>query len=628
MNPAGGAKVAYTHPARKALQLKTDAPFDGTGTFTCPGGKVKFFSAATGGTEITFNGTDNVFAPGASPAWAGGATLSGGVTVFAEGANASGGLDDVTARLTLSGGSKPVGPPANGTITSVEVTLDICNSRVSAADPVVLSADDKIDKGRLLHKQDPRRYYERAKLIVRAVKPAAVTGDLELVAGPHVKLFAAERWPAVVAPAVPAPEAALASPVTVPAAGGTFWAEGDSLSTALLDGDVTLGIKGVEPEGDKVKITVVKITFSKSPNFRWGYDDLDKTILDTHHISVRKSDFTYNLATVEGPVTGAGAPANVFYFTSDDDSVATPSPPASLSPSFDLKLDGKDKDKAATNIHARINDRNGPICATVRIHVYKLKEIRATVAKIFDSVSTTSTTLTRPRFDVTAAQNTINAWYKPAVCKITLTDHSATGDSIDVRYDLNNNGKLDIEPAATSAEVTAITAAFNPAGQKVVIVKDLAWIFFLKTAAAAGDTTITLKDAYSGYMKFILVGNSYDLGSGATKESISVRSKAGQIITLTTALTHAHPVTDGLIFPLSGLSGNPIYVAETGKTEDKERQTIGHENGHSLLGWLDLEASDDLMHHSSGRTDTKIRYKELPLKYDPGNEIQWDKVSR
>jgi hypothetical protein len=35
------------------------------------------------------------------------------------------------------------------------------------------------------------------------------------------------------------------------------------------------------------------------------------------------------------------------------------------------------------------------------------------------------------------------------------------------------------------------------------------------------------------------------------------------------------------------------------------------------------------MHYTTNqRTDTKIRYKELPRKYDPGNEIQWDKVSR
>jgi hypothetical protein len=162
----------------------------------------------------------------------------------------------------------------------------------------------------------------------------------------------------------------------------------------------------------------------------------------------------------------------------------------------------------------------------------------------------------------------------------------------------------------------------------VVIVKDLAWIYFLKAAAKKDDTTVTLKDSYSGFMKFILVGKTYTVGAGDSAEALQVKTISGTTITLQSKLTNDHPTTDGLIFPLSGLSGNPIFVAETGKTEAKERETIGHEDGHSLLNWRDLESPKNLMHYSLGRTGTQIRYKPQPKKYDSGSENQWDAVSR
>lgn len=129
-------------------------------------------------------------------------------------------------------------------------------------------------------------------------------------------------------------------------------------------------------------------------------------------------------------------------------------------------------------------------------------------------------------------------------------------------------------------------------------------------------------------MQYVVGGDTYTLGAGTNAETIQVDSKAGSTLTLHAALTKDHPVTEGLIWPLSGLSGNPIFVAEQTKTEDKERQTIGHENGHSLMKWLDLVSPKNLMHFSISRTDTEIRYMEQPLKYAAGTENQWEKLSR
>lgn len=272
--PGGGAKVPYTNPARKALTLKTDAAFDGKGTFTSSGGKVKFFSAASGGVEITFDGKDNVFPPNGAPPWAGAGTLSGGVTVYVEGVSPSGGLDDITVKLELSGGSKPVGPPDTSTITSVEVTLDICKSRTAAqasatppGDPAPISPDDKINVGRYLHVQDGQFNHGRAMLIVQAIKPAAFQKELELRAlDAKVSLYAADAPPPV-APggAAPAAPAALGTQTIAPAdLPKKFWAEGRGVSGALVDTGFQLGIKGIEADGDKVKCTVVQFTQIKA----------------------------------------------------------------------------------------------------------------------------------------------------------------------------------------------------------------------------------------------------------------------------------------------------------------------------------------------------------------------------
>lgn len=628
-NPDTKAEEPYTRPARQPLTLKTDGAFDGTATFTWDKpDKVKIYSAAKDGTEVKVDGASNVWKHKAPPAWAAGTSLSAGVTVYVEAAAASGGMDDITAKLSLSGGSRPTGADRKSTITSVELTLDLCQSRIGGAAPQPMPPGEKAFRGRFLCARHPKRDIERAKLVVQQAKPAAFTGKLELAVSGPVKLYAAEKRPGGKPP--PA-EAEIAVPVVLENASlGTpkeYWVEGTAASGALRDAELKLGIQGGEAEGDLARISNVTVHFEASPRQKWGYDSLGDPEAAHHHISVKKNGDTVATCKVGGPITGGGAPKDVLFFVCEDGAVADVPKPAKLEPSFDLTIEGKDTDKGATFLRARINHAKGPICASLQVHVYKLKEVEVTVLKAYDSASA-DTALTHDTFDVEAAETAINKWYKPAVVQINLKDHSATGAAKDIRYDRNGNGTLDLEPAGTSPEEQAIKDAFNVAGQKVVIVKDLSWIYYLQTAGRVGDTKVKLKSAYSGYMKYIGVGETYNLGSGAGREAITVKSKTGTEVELESALTKAHPTTDGLLWPLSGLSGNPIWVAEQTKTLEKERQTIGHENGHSLLKWLDLDAVKNLMHFSSGRTDTQIRYKALPKKYEAGTEIQWDQVPR
>lgn len=257
-------KKSYTNPARQLVTLKTDAEFIGAGTLERSNNAIRFFTAATGNTEITFNGTDNVFD---------GAQLTAGVPLFAEGATPSTTIDDVQLTLTLSSVDLLVGPPKTATMTAVELTLEIGDRRSApGVDPVPLSAAAKINPGRFLEVRNATNTHERALLIVRQANPAVFTGDLELNAiGNKVQIFAeADEVPAAGQTALTKPQ--VIPNGTIPADGVKFWAEGVTASTALRDTGFQLGIKDVERDGDRVAVTVFAlaqldaIKFNHNPN--------------------------------------------------------------------------------------------------------------------------------------------------------------------------------------------------------------------------------------------------------------------------------------------------------------------------------------------------------------------------
>jgi hypothetical protein len=238
-------KPYTTQPTRQPVKLSTDQAFDGTGTFTVVSGqdKVRFFTAPAGGIEL-FSG--EVFA---------GWVLSSTVTIYAQGETPSAAEKDITLQLSLTPGSKPVNPPATDTMTSVEVTLDICKSRTQAGvDPDPLSTADKIGVGRFIHLQNPGTRH-RAMLIVRKANPENFSGNLILsTKNAQVQAFDAEG------PAAGArvdPKSIPNAPM--PADGLQFWAQGANLSAALHDTGFQLGVENVDPDGDRVAVTVFKI---------------------------------------------------------------------------------------------------------------------------------------------------------------------------------------------------------------------------------------------------------------------------------------------------------------------------------------------------------------------------------
>lgn len=313
-------KKSYTNPARVQITLRTNTRFRRSGTLTRTvtgaGGNIRLFNAVRGGTEITFNGTDNVFT---------GNSLTAGVRLFGESDSPSNALNDVQLTLTLAAGPTPVGPPATLTLTAVTLQLDISARRPApgvapptlpqppVAPPAAGTANDKWFGGRLLNAQDPGNHQERALLTVSRVQPPAFAGTLVLrqvsVAGDNVtgvsngsQLFGNET-PTAGEVAKSNPHEFNAS--TIPASSGLqLFVEGRNVSTRQRDSGFQLGIKDVENDGDRIALTVgvAPVIEFASPN----------VIVKKPHTNPARRQITLRTGTVftrTGALTRASAAA-------------------------------------------------------------------------------------------------------------------------------------------------------------------------------------------------------------------------------------------------------------------------------------------------------------------------------
>ena len=252
-------------PARTPVRLGIAGTFTGTGTgrFTRSLNTVKFFNLAINGIEVAFNGTDNVFTA---------AQLTAGVTLFAEGGAVSTSQQDTDLRLELFVGTNAFGTPAAGKATCLDLTVDLFQSRASRSDPAAMAANAKTDRGRFVHLQDPNFQHGRAWLVVREVRPPNFAQDLELKTAPAaggaatgaVQLFPAEIHAAGEA-AVALPHAITqaqlsAAPQVAGSRGLAFFVEGQTVSNAVRDVQLQLGIRGGEADGDRAAFTAVRFT--------------------------------------------------------------------------------------------------------------------------------------------------------------------------------------------------------------------------------------------------------------------------------------------------------------------------------------------------------------------------------
>ncbi|HLM98204.1 MAG TPA: hypothetical protein VK335_02920 [Bryobacteraceae bacterium] len=232
------------------------AGFDGTGTLTVtvarPGGaQVNFFDAPANGNLIVSTGGSANFTA---------AELNAGVTLHAEGVAPSGALNDITLKLELfAGPTRDVNPPQSVTITSIEVFLEIHQSRTAPTlEPTQIGVPDKVTVGRVVHRQ-AGNHHGRALVILKQALPTTWPGNLDLNAfDARVRLF---DDPNEVAPAgAVIPLTLTIANTAIPPAGRRFWAEGVSHSVNINDTGFKVGISGLSRDGDWVRMTVVEFS--------------------------------------------------------------------------------------------------------------------------------------------------------------------------------------------------------------------------------------------------------------------------------------------------------------------------------------------------------------------------------
>ena len=161
------------------------------------------------------------------------------------------------------------------TMTVIKAELALYKSRAdvkaTVPRPAAFSDDDKFDKGRYVHLQDTDFHHGRALIVVKKVEPADFEGTLILkafnsvhkpsysatkAATPKVKLF--EEEVAATGQSAKAFPFEIDHPKTYAADGKEFWVEGSTVSAALADAELRLGVKEIDNGCDRVEFTVVK----------------------------------------------------------------------------------------------------------------------------------------------------------------------------------------------------------------------------------------------------------------------------------------------------------------------------------------------------------------------------------
>jgi hypothetical protein len=381
------------------------------------------------------------------------------------------------------------------------------------------------------------------------------------------------------------------------------------------------------------KLGLAAASFSADPGHSWGYDTYekmkckDKDDNETEPTPDPAKDFVSVKVGEVGKVKlelGGVEPDQVF-LESSNAAKCKPKVQHPAAASSTLQIEGVAAGEA--DIEAHLESPTGPLVGRVGVHVLEEKTFKAEIFCVADSTSaSTALALTPAAADVQAALDT---YYKQAVGKWDVRGGGAT---VNVAYDLNGNGKLDMEPGVTTPEQLAIIAAcragtgFTP----VIIVKDLRWCYYLDRDAAATDTEVWLK-RYRRFLNFI-GKEAYtfvdDAGHSVAATVKSVDTATGKL-ELTAAIGTALRKSDkaALIWPLGGLSGSPLWIGERSSLAILDNY-IAHELGHTLAKWKDVCERNNLM-HGGGVTGVKLRHRPISKYYSPAaNEEQWAVMPR
>lgn len=374
-----------------------------------------------------------------------------------------------------------------------------------------------------------------------------------------------------------------------------------------------------------VKLTVARVTFRESANQRYGFDDFDTPgNHDDDHVSVKRGDHSFVRTVIEG-----GVKSEDFTFATDDAAKVQVVAPAAGQDDFDLRINGGAQDKASTRLKATVNCPSNAVFREIEAHVYKEREVKVVVAKVHDS-RVAGTALRFPTADYAGHEATINDKVKEAVAKYDIQNFKADNSTSDVAFDADGGGTLSYDIASGGgAELTAISRAITGARTtgriRIAVVRSMNSYYYLSAAAAAGDTTITVRGSVFHSTRQVL-----KLDSGAKQERVTVRSHSGVTLTLAAPLAKDHAAGATLEYRAGGWSSDPIMITEGSSTLDVIKWTVAHEAGHRREGLALTDIVDDtsFMHYSQAWTDYRLRYCPRTRRRGGGTQNQWETIPR
>jgi hypothetical protein len=163
------------------------------------------------------------------------------------------------------------------TMTVLKAEIALCKSRTDVPakkpKPEEFNDNDKFDTGRYVHLQDTSFHHGRAMIVVKKVKPDGFVGKLELKAfdatqkpsysavksgAPKVKIFKEKEEVAKSGQAALGLPLVIDHPAGYPKDGNVYWVEGATVSGALRDCELRLGVTDVDIGCDRVEFTVVQ----------------------------------------------------------------------------------------------------------------------------------------------------------------------------------------------------------------------------------------------------------------------------------------------------------------------------------------------------------------------------------
>lgn len=392
------------------------------------------------------------------------------------------------------------------------------------------------------------------------------------------------------------------------------------------------------------KIGVCKVTYAQSANHTWGYDVYEEIAGEENDIdpatnsnkkTKEKPDPKMDCISVKKGETGKVTvklqgvlPADVF-FVSRKVGVFEPGAKQPDANPYELDLKGKAVRKAEGDLEARVNSDKGPSAGELRVVVLKEASYKVQWFSVRDSKSagTSLTTKVHGRNDV---EQDLNRVWAQGVAKWDVMGD----DSIkDVRYDLDNDGVLGLEPGTTSKEEKALKKACKSTRNRAIYIHDVQYNYYLGKSAGKDDTKITLKNYDAYYINFLANNGTYTVrdGKGNSKQVV-IKSKdpARHELELTTKIGQDFDIADTpyLIFPLGGLSGNPLWVSELSPKQEIVNYAV-HELGHELCGLNDLCEKKNMMFGGGGTFGRKVRHRKLKKYYDTSKtQEQWTDMNR